>query len=145
MSKKVKKPHENKSVISEYTKKSRSVGSLLNEKNFLISFKHIDRNQAASFEEWQDLGILARSITTLSNYCCATLDSQVDKEKFCIYNDFPVRSAFTHPQHVPEDAKWARIHITGKQVVAGHIVENVFYVVFLDTDHQFYLTELKNT
>ena len=29
--------------------------------------------------------------------------------------------------------------------VAGHIIENIFYVVFLDKNHRFYVTEKKNT
>jgi hypothetical protein len=29
--------------------------------------------------------------------------------------------------------------------VAGHIIENVFYLVFLDKEHRFFITEKKNT
>jgi hypothetical protein len=49
------------------------------------------------------------------------------------------------PRHVPEDAVWASMHVQGKECVAGHIVGNVFYVVFLDKEHDFFPTELKHT
>jgi hypothetical protein len=32
------------------------------------------------------------------------------------------------------DAKWARIHVNGLHVIAGHVFKNTFFVVFLDYD-----------
>lgn len=29
--------------------------------------------------------------------------------------------------------------------VAGHIIDNIFYVVFLDREHRFYITEKRHT
>lgn len=49
------------------------------------------------------------------------------------------------PMHVPEDAEWARIHVNGKQIIAGYVNRNVFNVVFLDKEHKFYKTEKKHT
>lgn len=68
---------------------------------------------------------------------------QVDNNKFSIYGDFPPKhkTLFDCPAFVPEDANWARIHITGAAVVAGHIVQDTFYVVFLDKSHKFWLTK----
>jgi hypothetical protein len=81
-------------------------------------------------------------IETIQGYCCRPLLEQVDGDKFTIYGDFPPkeRTRFTPPTFVPEDANWARIHVTGPAVVVGHIIENTFYVVFLDKTHKFYLT-----
>jgi hypothetical protein len=47
--------------------------------------------------------------------------------------------------HIIEDAEWASLHIKGKERIAGHIIGNVFYVVFLDKDHRFWRTEKKHT
>jgi hypothetical protein len=47
---------------------------------------------------------------------------------------------FEYPAHIPEDAKWARIHVNGPAIIAGHVINNTFYLVFLDKTHKFYLT-----
>jgi hypothetical protein len=48
---------------------------------------------------------------------------------------------YEYPKNVPEDAHWARIHVNGPAVIIGHIVNDTFYVVFLDKTHKFWLTE----
>lgn len=115
--------------------------------DFLISFKYIDPNQGQTLEQWEKEGILARAIETLKNYCCSSLLSQIDKKKSTIYGSFPPKNKtdFEKPKHVPEDAQWARIHITGTQILAGYINRNVFNVVFLDKEHGFYKSEKKHT
>nr|WP_319552554.1 hypothetical protein [uncultured Vibrio sp.] len=74
------------------------------------------------------------------------------------YGDFPSKSDFTHPKHVPADAHWARFRLGNKVRLVGFIISknaikdldendqqkfchNTFYVVFLDKDHKFYKTE----
>ena len=142
---KVKKNHQNKSAITEYLEKSTS--KLQDQKNdcFLISFKHLDKKQGASLYEWEQEGKLAHTIDVLSGYCQNTLESQFS-DKFVIYGAYPSsdKAGYKCPTYISEDANWGRIHITGKQIVAGHIVDNVFYVVFLDSEHQFYKTDLQN-
>lgn len=112
--------------------------------DFLISFKYLDRNQGQTLEEWQKEKILARAIEALRHYYCNTLASHLGNG-LTIYNMFPVNSGFIRPYHVPEDAKWARIHITGKQVIAGYVNRNIFNIVFLDKEHDFYITKKRNT
>lgn len=87
--------------------------------------------------------MLANALKVLEGYCKRPLLQQIDGDKFTRYGDFPPpeKTRFVHPQHVPEDACWARIHITGKAVLAGHIVEDTFFIVFLDKTHKFYLTK----
>lgn len=87
--------------------------------------------------------MLAKAIERLYEYS-QKLISQTDKE-YAIYEAFPENSNFTPPNYAPQDAVWARIHVDGKHVIAGHIVENVFYVVFLDSNHKFWITEKKHT
>lgn len=114
---------------------------------FLLSFRDLDREQGQTLGEWEKEGMLARAMDTLRNYCCSTLASQCNTDKFTIYGGFPPREKndYAFPKHIPDDAHWARIHITGKQCVIGHVVHNVFYIVFLDKDHRFYISELKHT
>ncbi|RNB52684.1 hypothetical protein EDM57_21085 [Brevibacillus gelatini] len=116
------------------------------DKEFVISFKHLDRQQGQSLSDWESLGILSQAIETLRGYCGETLHSRLDN-KFTIYGKFPPsdKTDFTHPKHVPEDAEWARIHVNGKVCIVGHVVRNIFNVVFLDKDHRFWISEKKHT
>ena len=69
-----------------------------------------------------------------------------------IYTDFPKRSKFHHPYHVPADVKWARFRLEGDMRLIGFMIDktdvknfqlnsDIFYVVFLDLKHQFYISE----
>ena len=111
---------------------------------FIISLRHFDPRQGQTFSEWEEKNILAQTMETLRNYCCDSIQNQLG-EKFTIYGDFPSDSEFYHPKHVPEDAEWARIHINGTVIVAGHVERNIFHVVFLDKDHRFCISKKKHT
>ncbi|MGZ4089409.1 MAG: hypothetical protein ACXVNM_01535 [Bacteroidia bacterium] len=113
------------------------------ERGLLFSFKDFDHTQGQSFSDWQKEGILAQALDTLKNCCSKPLKQQL--KTVTIYHDFPLKSDFKHPKHVTPDAQWARIHIDGTQIFAGHIHQGVFYIVFFDKDHSFYKVELKNT
>lgn len=125
--------------------KRNSVNDMERIGNFKLSFQYLDITQpcCSTFSDWQNAGVLDNMMNTLSGYCKKPLLSQVDGDKFTIYHDFPPsdKTDFVIPPHVPIDACWARIHIGGKLVVAGHIVEDTFYVVFLDMEHRFWLTK----
>lgn len=114
---------------------------------FLISLKDLDHNQGQSLTSWEEDRILARAFDTLKGYCCSTLCSQSNTDKFTIYGNFPSGNVtnFKHPRHISEDAIWARIHVTGKQCVIGHIIRNIFYIVFLDKEHCFWKSNKKHT
>jgi hypothetical protein len=112
-----------------------------------FNFKQLDPNQGQAISEWDERGLLCPLFQRLQNL--STQKAQElrgnNNSTFTIYGDFPSKSDFTHPKHVPEDAEWARFHLKGKEVVAGHLFRSVFYVVFLDAEHKFYITELKHT
>ena len=74
-----------------------------------------------------------------------------------IYGRFPLKSAFKHPKHVPHQVQWARFRIENLVRLVGFVVPsnyegqphlktkmqfdcNTFYAVFLDKDHQFYIS-----
>ena len=141
------RPHQKKSILKETLSKKRSQKDLLKDNFFTISFRHLDSEQGDDFHRWEQKNILARSMNVLANLCSDTVLTQKDGKKFTIYGDFPPKKKtdFVFPRHVPEDANWARIHVTGLQCIIGHIVDNVFYVVFLDGEHKFWKSKLKNT
>ncbi len=113
--------------------------------NFKISLEHFDCTQeyASAFRDWQYCGLLSYAMEHLCGYCKSPLFQQVDGKKFTIYGSFPPpeRTEFVHPEYIPEDANWARIHINNTAILAGHILEDTFYLVFLDKSHKFYMTK----
>lgn len=74
-----------------------------------------------------------------------------------VYKNFPRRSNFKEPLHVPLEALWARFRIDRATRVVGFVLPsifdksmskcghlfdcNTFYLVFLDKNHDFYLTD----
>jgi hypothetical protein len=140
------KPHRRQSIISKVIEQKKTIKDLEADANFLISFRHLDNTQGDSLSTWEQNSKLAHAIEVLAAYCHGPLIQQLS-EKFRIYGSFPPphKTDYKYPKQVPEDANWARIHIDGKQIIAGHVVKNVFYVVFLDPEHRFYISELRNT
>ncbi|MCQ2241404.1 hypothetical protein [Treponema sp.] len=68
-----------------------------------------------------------------------------------VYNEFPSKSEFSHPAHVPAGVKWARFRLESDQRLIGFVIDkndaecmrlnpDVFYVVFLDLYHKFYVS-----
>ena len=114
------------------------------EKKFVVSFQYLDRNQGQTFEEWEKEGLLVNMLNTLRDYCQKTMEENKGP-KFKEYGSFPPKTAFKHPKHVPHNASWASLHLNGKTCLGGHIYENVFYVVFLDKEHKFWICEKKHT
>lgn len=134
--------HKKESIIRE-TLSNKQDNISNNPDNLNFSFEDFCANQdyACSFSDWQRGGLLARALETLHGYCKSPVG--YDGDKFCFYGDFPKQgyTRFKHPEHVSLDAKWVRMHITGTGILAGHIVGNTFYIVFLDKSHAFYLTK----
>jgi len=139
------KPHQKQSLIKDIPRPS--VKREEQNCHLVFSFKYLDRNQGQTFEEWEGDGILAESLNTLAGYCHDTLQKQCCTDSFKPYQDFPPtdKTEYTFPEHVPPDALWASMHISGKQCLVGHVFRNVFYVVFLDKNHRFFITSKKHT
>lgn len=116
----------------------------------LFSFKDFDRNQAPpgqTYEEWQDAELLAYMLEKFGYICELNRNEAIRNGYIKIYGNFPPKSDFEPPNHIAQDVQWAVVmNIKGqKGRVAGHIIEHVFYVVFLDKDHRFYISTKKNT
>ena len=116
-----------------------------------VSFKDIDFTQPngkeQTFDTWSNDGLLVPLLERIRQLTKLTRDEAEKQQIIKVYGDIPDHSDFTRPKHVDENASWAVLKGIGGQVstLAGYIVENTFYAVFLDKEHRFWPTEKKNT
>ncbi|UTC48258.1 hypothetical protein [Treponema vincentii] len=75
-----------------------------------------------------------------------------DGKVLAVYQDFPSKSNFFHPKYIPAGVKWARFRLEGDQRLIGFVIDkndvekfqlnpDVFYIVFLDLYHKFYISK----
>ena len=115
------------------------------KKLIVFSLKDFDINQGQSFKDWEKDEILSNLMTRLREVSSFTVTEAQQNKILTIYGDFPDRTNFQHPKHIPDGVNWAVISIQGKERVAGYLDDNVFYIVFLDKDHKFWITKKKHT
>lgn len=125
----------------ENTREERPVNGELPK--VVFSFKDFDRNQVPpgqTYEEREREGHLSYLIKKLEYISQKNIVEAINEGYIKVYGSFPPNSDFSHPAHIIPGVNWAVImNINGqKGRVAGHIINNVFYIVFLDIDHQFY-------
>lgn len=113
-------------------------------KKIVFSFEMLDRNQGQSFEEWQTHNILALLCEKLAGISKLSVEEAKREQIIKEYPVFPTKTEFTHPKHVPDDVLWASMHIQGKECVIGYFETNIFYIVFLDKEHEFWKTDLQD-
>ncbi len=139
--------NERNSVANNRDSKSLELRNGKKEPFIVLSLRNRDRNQGESYDEWQEEEILALALMKLQEVCNLTkieaTTSQIIKEY--PKGVFPPNSDFTHPRHIPDDISWCSMHIQGKECIIGYFEENIFYIVFLDKDHRFWITQKKNT
>lgn len=125
--------------------------------NIAFSFQFFDKSQKAGqdFSNWTNVQ-LVKLLEKLKFYCSETMEywkrTHIGKgtgHVLEIYGNFPVHSGFFHPKHVPIDVKWGRFRLESDMRLAGFIIDsenckqneippNIFYIVFLDANHEFY-------
>jgi hypothetical protein len=116
----------------------------------IFSFKDFDIKQVPpgqNYDNWQEDKLLAYMLQKFGHICTLNIVEAQQQKVLKLYGDFPTKTDFKAPQHITDDVNWAVImDIKGqKGRVAGHIIDNIFYVVFLDKEHRFYITEKRNT
>lgn len=140
--------HQQKSILKKSLEESKlsAKNRLATEPCFTISLRHLDMLQGSKMEEWESTQMLAQALHKFRGLCSNPLRAQFS-ETFSVYEGFPPKNktVYTHPEQVPPDAEWARIHVDGKHCLIGHVINNTFYLVFLDPEHKFWISELKNT
>lgn len=115
-----------------------------------LNFKDFDRNQCPpgqTFEEWQKSGRLAQLMIKFEAICKMTRPEAEANQVLKVYGKFPSKSDFVQPAHIQGDVEWGTIQKIGGQKprLAGYIIGNTFYPVFLDENHRFYISEKKHT
>ena len=134
---------------SSYKRETKGIETRQGKKEPLIvlSFKDFDRNQGQSFQEWEEENLLALAVSKLREICQKTVVQAITEGIIKQYTkvSFPPESGFEHPKHVLPDVTWCSMHIQGKECVIGYFEDNIFQVVFLDKDHEFWITKKKNT
>jgi|SRR6185437_1418158 len=116
------------------------------QRKITFSFiKHI-KGEGESYEEWEACGLLSVLLHMMKHIGNYSPIEVRQKKLIKEYKKFPDHSKFNCPKHVG-DVVWAVMHITqnSKEVVVGYIDDDVFYIIFLDKDHKFWPTELRNT
>ena len=135
--------------VAAYKRDFKEVETRQGKKDPLIvlSFKNFDINQGQSFTDWQTDELLALAIDKLRALCEYTIAQATNNGLLKIYTKvpFPPESAFVHPKHIPQDIDWSSMHIGNKPCVIGYFEDNIFHIVFLDKDHEFWITKKKNT
>lgn len=112
-----------------------------------FSFKDFRGNQQGqTFQGWEK-----ELLASLMDKCIAICNCnriEAEQQKYIkVYGKFSTKSGFENPFPDAEGLQWAVIMNIGGQKarVVGYVDGNIFYVVFLDAEHQFYPSSKKNT
>ena len=122
------------------------------EDNFLplvaFSFKDFDIVQCPpgqTFKEWEKCGLLSDMFTKMVDLSCKNRQEASSQKMIKIYGEWPSgHTDFKYPKHIEGEIQWGTIQKVGGQKarIAGYMIDNVFYIVFLDKEHKFYKSEI---
>ena len=121
-----------------------------------FNFKFLDHTQGQKFSDLtvEQFSKIIEKIKWYSNENRAHWEAEsighTDGKVLAVYEYFPSKSEFFHPKHVPAGVKWARFRLEGDQRLIGFVIDkndveklglhpDVFYIVFLDLYHKFYI------
>jgi len=132
-----------------------------------FNFSYFDVQEAGqSFEGWSHEQ-LYKLLEKLKHYSAEPLKYWMSqrcgagsRKILTFYDQFPSRSSFKRPVHIPHQAIWGRFRLESAVRVVGFVLPsefdkklhpgtgyvfdcNTFYVVFLDAEHKFFETEAK--
>ena len=126
---------------------SEAIGDKNKKRRISFSIQYLDNTQGQSLKEWEAEGLLADLIIRTQQISQYTVEESLRCQFIKQYTkvSFPPTSKFKEPKHVTPD-NWAVIHIKpkSKEVVAGFLENDVFYIVFLDKEHDFWDTDLQD-
>ncbi|TAM53011.1 MAG: hypothetical protein EPN57_11220 [Paraburkholderia sp.] len=115
-----------------------------------------------NFPDWSH-GDLISLLQHIKEYCNFPLSHWMRQPigksgtVLAIYGGFPKKSDFSHPKHVPHQARWGRFRLNHSKRLIGFTIppelngvehrgsglrycSNTFYAVFLDADHRFWVS-----
>ena len=111
-----------------------------------FSFDKLDKAQGQTLKEWERIGLLADLCIRTQQISAYSVEECLRQQFIKQYTKvgFPPKSKFKEPLHVTP-ANWAVIHVKpkSKAVVVGFLEDDVFHIVFLDKDHEFWETDIQ--
>ena len=130
---------------------SRKRGHLLEKgakgRTISFSFDKLDNTQGQTLKQWETDGLLADLCIRTQQISQHSVEECLRQQYVKQYTkvEFPPKSKFKEPTHVTP-ANWAVIHIKpkSKEVIVGYLEDDVFHIVFLDTDHAFWDTDIQD-
>ena len=119
--------------------------------NIAFNFKFFlyGEGSGQSFEDWQREKILADLNNKLKDFSGRTILELKQDDILEIYTEYPKGSKFKQPAILTSLAiEWGRLKLTGRRRLIGFFYKkealsnseackNIFFVVFLDKDHEF--------
>lgn len=164
MSRFAKKSPKKDRFLRELPTNSIDSSDLASRCKFNFSYFHHDQEFASNFADLEK-DSLSELLDKLKEYSKFTLQhwsrarvGGSGRSVLEIYDKFPNPSGFTRPVHVPHDVLWGRFRLEGAVRLVGFVIPasmagtratncegsyctNTFYVVFIDTQHKFYITK----
>jgi len=114
-----------------------------------FSFKDLDISQhnKENFQTWEQENLLLSLLNRIKEITCLDIEEAKKQKIIKVYPSFPPSSKTKYkvPSYLSEELQWCVAHIQGKEVIAGHLIENTFYIVFLDKEHHFWVSSKKHT
>jgi hypothetical protein len=104
-----------------------------------------DTDYCQSLSTWESEGLLSQMNTALIQLCKETT---ANPQRIKKYGSYPEKSKTGFPEcpkNLSESANWSSLRLSGKVRVIGIMDRNIFYVVYLDKNHLFYLAPKKHT
>lgn len=104
-----------------------------------------DTDYCQSLSNWESEGLLSQMNITFIQLCKETT---ANPQRVTKYGSYPEKSKTGFPEcpkNLSESANWSSIRLSGRVRVIGIMDRNIFYVVYLDKNHLFYLSPKKHT
>lgn len=141
-------PFKSRRELDERKQNTRTEHKVADEKPLIVfSFKDFDDSQCPpgqTFKQWELDGLLSDLFTKLVDLSSKNRIEAEQQKVVKVYGDWPKEHTdYKLPSHIQGEVDWGTIQKIGGQKarVAGYMIENVFYVVFLDKNHKFYKSE----
>ena len=118
---------------------------------YSISFKYFkdtDIDPAQSINTWKSEDRILDMLLSLKDISSnnATI---VQTTRLTLYGEYPSKdkNEFPLPADLPSEIKWGTIQNIGGQKarIAGFLKDSIFYLVYLDKNHRFWITKPKNS
>lgn len=141
-------PFKSRRELDERKQNTRIENKVADEKPLIVfSFKDFDASQCPpgqTFKQWEKDGLLSDLFTKLADLSSKNRMEAEQQQLVKIYGDWPQEHTdFKLPNHIQGEVDWGTIQRIGGQKprIAGYMIDNVFYIVFLDKEHKFYKSE----